>query len=106
MNITRIKDVVNRLSSNHDGEVMAAARALCRLAASEGMLVGELFININSMSMKPRSWKDYCSALLGCKDGLSDWEINFLSDIQKRPTITPKTHNKLMEIAKKMGLEE
>jgi hypothetical protein len=114
----RIADLVRRLASEHDGEVVATARALQRALKSAGADLNDLATHLERSSSKsyrqppppppprepplnladaifvdskPVYWLKACVQIeVAHMDALNDWARGFIESIKTRQSLTPK----------------
>ena len=93
----RLGMLIPLLASNHDGEVVATARAISRTLASAGADWHDLASAVTGPSAQqreppppprpwqPTSWADLCSVIICChSDRLSTKEDTFVNDMSRR----------------------
>lgn len=99
------------LTSNHDGEVVAAARALCMLlkkrnldpasvvSAGLAAIVSPAAPECSRRGVSLSLWERARAALQS--HSLNDWERNFVSDICSRRKLSPRQEETLRSIVAK-----
>lgn len=92
----RIARIIPRLGSNHDGEVVAAAKAIERILSAEKLdwhevadLVGNSALRLpqgpaHSWNEMPHQWRSQLLTALLCQPDLSEWEIQFLRSVAQK----------------------
>lgn len=92
----RIALIIPRLGSNHDGEVVAAAKAIERILSTEKLdwrTIAGIVANssqhlseepIHSWHDMPQQWRAQLLSTLLCLPGLSEWEGQFLRSVAQK----------------------
>ena len=78
----QIRKLLPRLTSNHDGEVTATARAIERILQGAGLDWHDLATTIGRPHEEPSGLRDMAEAL-GDAPGLNAWETKFIADIRR-----------------------
>lgn len=105
------------LASNHDGEVLAAARAATRLLRARGLDWADIIRDPDrqtssadwASSPPPQptpmpAWKQTVAACLAHPDRLSEWEAGFLAGLRRFPYLSRKQAWHLARIAERLGV--
>lgn len=92
LNKERLAKLLRMLSSNHDGEVLAAVRALDKALKAAGKSFNDLaeilsgkvvFVEAPKEINASRHYRDACKWLL-VQEGLTDKEESFIKDMERR----------------------
>ncbi len=98
------------LASNHDGEVLAAARALCMLLRKGNLDPASVVSAGLSAIASPAVTSGLGTDLSGLRERaraashstiLNDWERGFLADVRHRRKLTPRQEGMLRSILSK-----
>ena len=102
------------LTSDHDGEVVAAARALCGLLAKGGLDPSSVIASGLAREVQPNfapvqvptqghcgSWQQR-ARMARLSPRLNDWERGFLADITGQGSMSQRQESKLNAIIKKV----
>ena len=86
----KVRAIASRLASDHDGEVVAAARALVRIAAAAGKRVEDLFAApVPDYMNQPmgRGWPktEHTSPASGFTSWFNEVEVRFRREQSKKP---------------------
>ena len=106
----RVVSAAGLLASDKDGEVVAAARAVCRLLKPLGTTPAALIDA--ALAPKPsdagfgwepvRDHRHLARACLAMDAHLNAWEIGFLDDVSRQPRLTDRQLAKLRQIQAKL----
>ncbi len=86
---SRVGNLIRRLSSDHDGELVAVVHALRRTLASAGCTLHDLADVIEAAGAHAdqnavrAQWRRDVKALLRRRDELTDWELRFVRNISR-----------------------
>jgi hypothetical protein len=108
----KLAAILARLASDHDGEVLAAARAAVRLVATYDLTWTELLHSEAPVPVAaaapagPRYWRHTAEeCLFDHEQALNDWQTSFLQDILRRGrALSPKQEAALRRIAGRTGV--
>ena len=83
----KVRAIASRLASDHDGEVIAAARALVRIAAAAGKRVEDLVAVPAATGLGMRGWPktEHTSPAFGSTSWFNEVEARFRRAQSKRP---------------------
>lgn len=99
----RLAAVLGMLGSDHDGEVLNAARTAERLRRDAGVTWQELLAP-SPVKREPLhgTWRTTCAELAKRPNDLRPWERKFVADLPAFPRISTKQRYVLSEIAKRV----
>jgi hypothetical protein len=92
------------LGSNHDGAVVAAARALVRVLAAEGRTLHDLAASIDRGDLDDDMAK--LEFVLDHLPLLTDWEANFARSVRRQRRISEKQAKIIDRIMRKLTAQE
>jgi hypothetical protein len=96
----KLAAVLGMLGSEHDGEVLAAARAAERLRAQAGATWAELLgAAVARQRDQVPGWRAMVAACLAHRELLTDWERQFVSDLRRQARLSRKQLAILSRIA-------
>jgi hypothetical protein len=94
-----VSKLIPRLASDHDGEVVATARAIERVLKAAGRDWHDLANAIQPIATDWRSLARFCASN---QQSLSDREVNFIVSISRLHWLTEKQEKWLRDIAARL----
>jgi hypothetical protein len=99
----KMAGILGRLQSDQVGEVIAAAHLASALLRKAGVTWQDLLAPAPSSSAgNGGNWRGMVAACLEYPGLLSEWEKRFLSELWRRPAVTPRQQQKLSQIAQQL----
>ncbi|MFM9850020.1 MAG: hypothetical protein ACKVP3_23045 [Hyphomicrobiaceae bacterium] len=84
-NARRLGNLIRRLSSNYDGEIVATVRAIRRTLAGKGRTLHDLAklveLSADLTGCDPAEWRQVVRQLLREREQLTDWELRFVKTV-------------------------
>lgn len=112
------------MTSNNDGEALAAVRATCRLLAPHGLRPADVFEAALSRQASPppqmpsraphvrpfevKPMRQHQQLVMFCQaypERLTEWEVGFLRSISAERTLSTRQHDRLQQIARAVEMK-
>jgi hypothetical protein len=97
----KLAAILGLLGSDHDGEVLAAARMAERIRRAAGTTWPDLLAAPDPSPSRFVHWRVLLSRAQAKPELLSPWEAGFLASIARRTSTTPKQHAVLQRLAER-----